>query len=35
MAKNDITVDEFVKTKVVPDYQPIVEVLRNEKIFDK
>lgn len=28
MAKNDITVDEFVKTKVLPKYQPIVEELR-------
>jgi hypothetical protein len=28
MAKNDITVDEFVKTKVFPKYQPIVEELR-------
>jgi hypothetical protein len=28
MAKNDITVDEFVKTKVLPQYQPIVEKLR-------
>ena len=28
MAKNDITVDEFVKTRVLPKYQPIVEELR-------
>ena len=28
MAKNDITVDEFVKAKVLPKYQPIVEELR-------
>lgn len=28
MARNDITVDEFVKTKVLPKYQPIVRVLR-------
>ena len=28
MAKNDITVDEFVKTKVLPKYQPIVKELR-------
>ena len=28
MAKNDITVDEFVKTKVLPQYQPIVVELR-------
>jgi hypothetical protein len=28
MAKNEITVDEFVKTKVLPKYQPIVEELR-------
>src|SRR5690242_9010789 len=28
MANNDITVDEFVKTKVLPKYQPIVEELR-------
>ncbi len=28
MAKNDITVDEFVKTKVLPEFQPIVAVLR-------
>jgi hypothetical protein len=29
MANNDITVDEFVKTKVLPKYQPIVEELRS------
>jgi hypothetical protein len=28
MAKNDITVDEFVKTKVLPQFQPIVRALR-------
>jgi hypothetical protein len=28
MANNDITVDEFVKTKVLPKFQPIVEELR-------
>ena len=28
MAKNDITVDEFVKTKVLPQFQPIVNELR-------
>jgi len=28
MAKNDITVEEFVKTKVLPEFQPIVGVLR-------
>jgi len=28
MAKNDITVDEFVKTKVLPEFQPIVGALR-------
>ena len=28
MAKNDITVDQFVKTRVLPKYQPIVEELR-------
>ena len=28
MAKNDITVDEFIKTKVLPQYRPIVEELR-------
>jgi hypothetical protein len=28
MAKNNITVDEFVKTKVLPKYQPIVEELQ-------
>ena len=28
MAKNDITVDEFVKTRVLPKYQPIVQKLR-------
>jgi hypothetical protein len=28
MANNDITVDEFVKTKVLPEFQPIVGVLR-------
>lgn len=28
MAKNDLTMDEFVKTKVLPNYQPIVEELR-------
>ena len=29
MANNDVTVDEFVKTKVLPKYQPIVEELRS------
>jgi hypothetical protein len=33
MANNDITVDEFVKTKVLPEFQPIVAVLR--KILHK
>jgi hypothetical protein len=28
MAKNDISVDDFVKTRVLPKYQPIVEELR-------
>ena len=28
MAKNDISVDEFVETRVLPKYQPIVEELR-------
>lgn len=28
MAKNDISVDEFVKTRVLPKYQPIVQELR-------
>lgn len=28
MAKNDITVDEFVKTRVLPQYQPVVQKLR-------
>ena len=28
MARNDITVDQFVKTRVLPKYQPIVEELR-------
>ncbi len=28
MAKNDITVDEFVKTKVLPEFQPVVGALR-------
>jgi len=28
MAKNDITVDEFVEMRVLPKYQPIVEELR-------
>lgn len=28
MANNDITVDEFVKTRVLPEYQDIVTVLR-------
>ena len=28
MAKNDITVDEFIKTKVMPQFQPIVTELR-------
>lgn len=28
MSKNDMTVDEFVKTKVSPQYQPIVAELR-------
>jgi hypothetical protein len=28
MAKNDITVDEFIKTRVLPKYQPIVRKLR-------
>lgn len=28
MAKNDITVNEFVKRKVLPKYRPIVEELR-------
>jgi hypothetical protein len=28
MDKNDITAEEFVKTKVLPDFQPIVEALR-------
>jgi hypothetical protein len=28
MAKNDITVDEFVTTRVLPQFQPIVEELR-------
>src|ERR1044071_2812643 len=28
MANNDITVDEFVKTRVLPKYQPIVQKLR-------
>jgi len=28
MARNDITVDQFVKTKVLPEFQPIVEILR-------
>lgn len=28
MANNDITVDEFVKTKVLPEFQPIVQEIR-------
>lgn len=28
MAKNDISVDEFVQTRVLPQYQPIVNELR-------
>jgi hypothetical protein len=28
MAKNDITVDQFVKIRVMPEFQPIVEILR-------
>jgi hypothetical protein len=28
MAKNDITVDKFVKTKVLPQFRPIVGALR-------
>jgi hypothetical protein len=28
MARNDITVDEFVKTRVLPEYRPIVQALR-------
>jgi len=28
MARHDITVDEFIKTRVLPQYQPIVSELR-------
>ena len=28
MSKNDVTVDEFVTTRVLPEYQPIVQALR-------
>lgn len=28
MADNEITVDEFVSTKVLPEFQPVVQMLR-------
>lgn len=28
MADNDITVDEFVETKVLPEFRPVVQMLR-------